>query len=62
WDCKALSIPRKEILKRHSILCHPGEHNCQHIKETATIFRQWEPSNTDSAIKEPFDCSQETFL
>eukprot|EP00064_Thunnus_orientalis_P009190 superscaffoldBa00001154_g9213 len=36
------------------------EHNSQHTKERETIFKQWEPSNTDSDIKEPFECSEET--
>ncbi|CAL8258858.1 unnamed protein product [Gadus morhua 'NCC'] len=43
-----------------SILSHPGEHNSQHTKDGATIFRQLEPINTECNIKEPSECTEET--
>ena len=37
-----------------------GEHNSQHTKDGATIFRQLEPINTECNIKEPSECTEET--
>ncbi|KAF0026149.1 hypothetical protein F2P81_020886 [Scophthalmus maximus] len=67
WDCKALNIPRKEILNRRLFQAQLTSslilvNTTVNTPKRTTFFRQWEPSNTDSAIKEPFDCSEETIL
>ncbi|KAF0039045.1 hypothetical protein F2P81_009529 [Scophthalmus maximus] len=67
WDCKALNIPRKEILNWRLFQAQLTSslilvNTTVNTPKRTTFFRQWQPSNTDSAIKEPFDCSEETVL
>ena len=52
-DCKALKMPRKDILNQRQYESHLGENNSQHTKERVTIFRQVDPSNTEGDITEP---------
>ncbi|KAF3852038.1 hypothetical protein F7725_005393 [Dissostichus mawsoni] len=56
-ECKALKMPKQEILNRRQFQADLASS----LILRTTIFRQREPSS-DSDIKEPVECSEETIL